>query len=151
MSLKDIEMHNALRKKDHESLDQDIAEWREWWSELREIGRPHFGEMGDRLAYVREHLTAHVAQEENEGLLSVVVGADREVVLRIAKLRDEHGELLADLDRIIVRLQCCEPPFDCWGMARAEFEDFLDRLNTHEEAEDALFQELPDETESVRR
>ncbi|MGD9854907.1 MAG: hemerythrin domain-containing protein [Planctomycetaceae bacterium] len=142
MSLKHVKARHAALKKDHEALDQDIADWRDWWSELSEMGKPHFGEMGGRLAKFRDRLAVHFADEEREGLLSLVMEGDRDVVLRIARLRDEHGELLAVLDGLIGRLRCAEPAFDCWGAARDEFEEFLDRLNLHEDAEDQLIEEL---------
>ncbi len=142
MSLKDIEDRESVIKKDHESLEKEIAEWREWWGELSELGSPHFGEMGDRLAHFRDHLAAHFEREENQEFLSLVMDADRDVVLQVAELRDEHGELLTALDELIARLHCCDPVLDCWGRAREEFEDFIDRLNTHEEAEEAMLEKL---------
>ncbi len=142
MNLKDIQARNSVIKKDHESLEKEIAEWREWWGELSELGSPHFGEMGDRVARFREHLAAHFEREEDEGFLSLVIDADRDAAPQIAKLRDEHAELLAALDDLIARLRRGDPVLDCWGRAREEFEDFIDRLNCHEEAEDALLEKL---------
>ncbi len=143
MSLNEIQAHDSVIKKDHESLEREIAEWRAWWGELSEIGNPHFGEMGDRLARFREHLAAHFKHEEDEGFLSLVMEADRDLILQIAELRDEHGKLLAALDELIGRLHSCDPVLGCWGKARELFEDFIDQLNTHEESEEALLEKLP--------
>ncbi|MCA9073387.1 MAG: hemerythrin domain-containing protein [Planctomycetaceae bacterium] len=132
----------AALKREHSSLDDEIAEWREWWGQLRDLGDPHFGEMGDRLAQFREHLAAHFAHEESQGCLSLVMELPDNLVKRIAELRDEHPKLLGELDQLISQLQQCDPQLDCWGKAREEFEGFLDQLNTHEEAEDAFLDQL---------
>lgn len=59
-------------KREHTCLNQEISRWREWWAELCEIGLPHFGEMGDRVAHLRDHLINHFKHEENESNLPLV-------------------------------------------------------------------------------
>ena len=132
----------ATLKREHSDLDDEIGEWREWWGQLSQLGDPHFGEMGNRLAQFREHLAAHFAHEESQGCLSLVMELPDDLVRRTAELRDEHPKLLSELDALIARLKQREPEFDCWGNAREEFEDYLDRLNSHEEAEDTLLDQL---------
>jgi len=122
----------------HGSLDAEIAEWRQWWGELAEMGDPHFGEMGSRLAQFREHLASHFADEENGIFLTLVNAADSQTVKEVARLQDEHATFLQDLNLLVERLQACHTDLVCWGDARAEFEDFLDRLKSHEEAEEEL-------------
>jgi hypothetical protein len=129
-------------KREHSSLEREIREWREWWSQLKELGQPHFGEMGARLAQFREHLAAHFAHEESQKGLSLLASLPDETVLRLASLRDEHGGLLSEIDGLIERLQAGEPQFSCWSDARNEFDAFLDRLDTHERAEEAAYGRL---------
>lgn len=133
----------AALRSEHASLDGEIAAWRQWWRELSEMGDPHFGEMGDRLAHFREHLAGHFAHEESQGCLSLVIGLPPEAVKQMATLRDEHSSLMEELDRLVTGLHACDSEFDCWGKARQEFERFLDRLDTHESAEDSLLDRLP--------
>ena len=122
----------------HQSLATEIGEWRQWWEELAEMGEPHFGEMGTRLAQFREHLAAHFAEEENGAFLKLVNMADSQTVNEVARLQDEHKMFLTDLDSLVNRLQACDCDMGNWGNARTEFEDFLDRLNSHEEVEEEL-------------
>lgn len=127
---------------EHSSLNREIADWREWWAELKEMGLPNFGEMGARLARFREHLAAHFEHEENEKSLALVEQLPHETLDRLAQLRDEHAGLLADLDHIVERLQACDPQFEGWSDARSEFDAFLTRLKAHENAEEAAYRRL---------
>jgi len=143
MSQQNTQADAARLKSEHASLDREIADWRTWWRELNEMGQPHFGEMGDRLAHFRAHLAAHFAHEESQRGLSLVAELPPESVKRLAQLRDEHGSLMEELDRLIMRLQGCEPEVECWGGAHQEFEAFLGRLDAHENAEEAVLSRLP--------
>ena len=138
MTTMDTADTKATSKLDHATLDHAIAEWREWWGQLAEIGKPKMDEMACRLAQFREHLEEHFLAEENGGLLSLDEGTPPEDVPKITQLRNEHGAFLTDLDQLITQLQGCRPKIDSWGKAREEFEEFLDRLNCHEEAEEEL-------------
>jgi uncharacterized coiled-coil DUF342 family protein len=129
-------------KSEHSSLEREIRDWRKWWAELKEIGKPNFGEMGLRLAQFREHLAAHFAHEESQKGLSLVENLRDETVEQLAGLRDEHASLLEELDRLIEQLQAREPKFSCWGDARKEFDAFLTRLDAHENAEEAVYGRL---------
>ncbi len=115
---------------EHRQLHREIEEWRRWWQELSQLGEPHFGEMGDRLAQFREHLATHFQHEEFRGPLSGPVpslAADQ-----VAAIWQEHAQLLAELDDLIRRLHACGSEIGCWGEARQAFETFLDRLHAHE-------------------
>jgi chromosome segregation ATPase len=142
MNRQDTRAEVASLKTEHSSLEREIADWRQWWAELKELGRPQFGEMGDRLAQFREHLASHFAHEESQKALNLVENLPPETVRQLAKLRDEHGGLLEELDRLIERLQACKPQFDCWSDARKQFDAFLTRLDTHESAEEAAYGRL---------
>ncbi|MCA9091537.1 MAG: hemerythrin domain-containing protein [Planctomycetaceae bacterium] len=118
--------------EEHRALQAECQQWRDWWTELSEMGAPHFGEMGDRLATFREHLASHFRHEETDGPL-----ADRETP-EVRALWQDHVELLSNLDLLIDRLHACGPEVGCWGDARRDFESFLDRLCQHDEAENRL-------------
>lgn len=142
MTRQNTQAEVASLKTEHASLEREIADWRQWWAELKEIGQPHFGEMGNRIAQFREHLAAHFAHEESQKGLSLVKDLPPETVQRLAELRDEHAGLLEELDSLIERLQSCEPQFHCWSDARKEFDSFLTRLDSHENAEEAAYGRL---------
>jgi hypothetical protein len=142
MNRQDTRTEVASLKSEHTSLEREIAEWRHWWAELKEMGQPHFGEMGARLARFRGHLAAHFAHEESQKALSLVDDLPPETVRRLAELRDEHSGLLEELDGLVERLQSCQPQFDCWSDAREQFDAFLTRLDAHENAEEAAYGRL---------
>ena len=125
----------ATIKSEHASLNREIADWRGWWEELKELGQPHFGEMGGRLAQFRAHLITHINHEE-----SLLGEAPAEVAKALPRLQEAHAGLLSELDRLIERLRACEPDFNCWGAARSEFEQFLDHLQAHEADEERLLE-----------
>lgn len=142
MSRQRTQAEVASLKAEHSSLEREIADWRTWWAELKELGQPHFGEMGNRLAQFREHLAAHFAHEESQKDLGLVEDLPPEAVQRLAELRDEHEGLLEELDQLVQRLRSCEPQFTCWSEARKEFDAFLTRLDDHENAEEAAYGRL---------
>jgi hypothetical protein len=124
-------------KAEHTSLDREIAAWRQWWEALDEMGQPRFGEMGRRLAEFQAHLVTHVSHEE-----SLLSKASAQFAKELPRLRGDHATLLSELDRLIERLRACEPDFECWGAARRDFEQFLDRLQAHEVDEEQLFERI---------
>lgn len=123
---------------EHQQLEVAIAEIRRWWDQAFEIGQPHFGEMGDRLLAFREMLSSHFRHEEETGVLEFVMSSPTEQICQLAGIRDEHAELIDELDVLIGRLTASEPDFAFWGEAGAEFELFLGHLADHEQAEAAI-------------
>lgn len=142
MNQENIQAEVKALRDEHASLDCDIAEWRSWWRQLNEMGDPHFGEMGDRLARFREHLQDHFSHEESDGCLTLATKNSRGLSGQVKQLKSEHPELLDELDELIRRLHACDEEFSCWGQARQDFDAFLDRLNAHEAAEDALLERM---------
>ncbi|MFV0446322.1 MAG: hypothetical protein ACK5Q5_22340 [Planctomycetaceae bacterium] len=113
-------------------LEEEIASWRNWWSELSQIGQPHFGEMGDRLALFRRHLSAHFQHQEFHGPLAGHSDDD------VAALWRDHALLLAELDVLVDRLHRCGPDVGCWGTAGKDVERLLEWLHQHEVRESQL-------------
>lgn len=127
---------NKVLEQEHCELEREVADWREWWRELSELGQPCFGEMSDRLQHFRSRLSAHFQHEKLRGPLAGQPGEP------VAAIWRDHAQLLRDLDQLIARLQDCGPDACCWGGARREFEEFLDRLHAHELHEARLIGEL---------
>ncbi len=113
-------------------VDHQIATWREWWSELRELGAPNFGEMGARLGQLRDILERHFELEEQLAKAARPLDTTAGVATRLEHWLSQPSGLLATLDEMIGRLESCEPAFACWGAAREEFEEFVERLYDHE-------------------
>lgn len=126
--------------KEHLELEQEIADWRRWWSELCEMGEPHFGEMGDRLEQFRTHLLTHFQHEELHSPLAGPVPPHS--MDAVAGLWQDHADLLAELDLLIRRLHACGPDVGCWGDARRDFEAFLEHLFDHEAREQKVLGEM---------
>lgn len=122
-------------EQEHEQLEQEILEWRRWWNELSQLGEPHFGEMGRRLSHFRDRLSQHFQHEEFRGPLAGRNEPETAGVWR------EHAQLVGQLDQLVNRLHRCGPDVGCWGQARRDFEEFLDRLHLHEANEARLIDE----------
>lgn len=126
--------------EDHLVLRRRIAEMRQWWAELDELGLPKFGEMGTRLEELRDLLAEHFADEERDGYLAAALAAAPRFSRKAEELREQHGQFLEDLNNFINRLKASECGFTCWHEARDEFEAFIQRLGEHDRAENEIVQ-----------
>ena len=117
---------------EHEDLVLRLKAERMWWQQLREMGRPNFGQMGTRLEQLRKRLADHFTHEET--VEQSADGTSRQLALSLDS-REQHQAFLDRLDGIIVRLSGCEPGFDCWGEAGQEFELFSMDLQLDQEGE----------------
>lgn len=127
-------------EQEHQALQQEAEEWRQWWRELQDYGQPRFGEMGERIAHFQAHLQSHFQHEETSGPLAEGARVPPALRLHIRKLRIEHGQLLSELAAVIAGLNECGTAFANWGDARQKFEAFLDHLQRHDQEEHALFE-----------
>lgn len=116
---------------EHEDLVLRIKAERQWWQQLRELGKPNFGQMGNRLEALRKRLAEHFAHEESAEQTAgrALSGA------AVSESAEHHCAFLARLHRIIQQLGGCGPGFDCWGAAGEEFELFATDLQLDQEAE----------------
>lgn len=125
-----IDQHNAIQR--------EISDWREWWYELKELGDPRFEEMGVRLGKLYEQLVKHFQLEERSGFFDRMRETHPERRRDVVDLQHQHRHLLASLERIVARLSGPETGYKGWGAAHRDFEEFLDRLHSHEVEEDEL-------------
>jgi hypothetical protein len=131
--------------REHAELDRQIEEFLDWCRELRELGIPHFNEMGVRTQRLRESLAEHMRHEEASPLLNKRSPAAPELEATRAQLRKEHREILQTLDKLSARLQACECDYTCWSEALDDFKEALAVLRRHEEVEVQLARALPSE------
>lgn len=127
-------------KEAHEALGRSVDELRTWWQEVRELGKPRFGEMGARVAAVRERVAEHFRLEEEGGYLKEPLGAAPELAQWAPALLAEHAAILADLDRLVARLAASPCELDCWTAAWHEMAAVLARLEQHEHEEYEFWQ-----------
>lgn len=117
---------------EHEDIVLRLKAERMWWQQLREMGKPNFGQMGTRLETLRNRLADHFAHEESAELAAGITPPAASIA---QKSLMNHREFLARLDRIIQQLGGCGAGFDCWGAAGQEFELFAMDLQLEQEAE----------------
>lgn len=129
------EAHAFQLDLEHEKLQHEVDDWRQWWRELGEIGQPRFEEMAVRVARYRDLLSRHFEHEEQTGSFFELADVETSMVNDVRTIWDEHAELLAELDRIVLKLSDCGQDNIHWGDAHCVFETFLDQLQAHNEAE----------------
>lgn len=114
---------------EHEDLALRLKAERMWWQQLREMGKPNFGQMAVRLDAFRKRLAQHFEHEEtaeHSALRAEAAWADHAT---------QHHHFLDRLDAVIRRLNGCGPGYDCWGAAGQEFEIFAAELLIDQETE----------------
>jgi hypothetical protein len=126
---------------EHEALRQEVADWRVWWRELRELGQPRYDEMGSRLRQFRGHLLRHFRHEETAGPLAEGASEPTPNGYRVRQLFGEHDQVLAQLDRLITQLNAGDC-FASWEAARGGFESILEVLHAHDASEHWLLDEI---------
>jgi hypothetical protein len=121
---------------EHDGLRKQIADLRQFWSEVSQLGRgPQYEEMGHRVHLLRDMLAAHFASEERGGYLSPAIKAAPQFATSARELESQHADFLRILDYFIERLAKCESAYHCWQEVRVDFEDFMQRLDRHEAEE----------------
>ncbi|MBD3676170.1 MAG: hypothetical protein HUJ26_21885 [Planctomycetaceae bacterium] len=135
--------HQTLVKtfwNEQHELHHKINEWRDWWSELSELGEPRFGEMHDRLQLIRQKLRTHFHREEESGFLHENSDLKEKHSEQVTELLSDHRELLSDLDRLCEKLGATESGFVTWGQAKRSFDALLKELDRQEQIENQLME-----------
>lgn len=134
---------------EHEEVQTEIAEVKQFWSEVNQLGiRPKYEEMGFRISHLRNLLEKHFAFEEQGGNLESAVAATKCDSSKAKQLMQDHVEFLKSLDKFIARLECCESAYTCWQEVKSEFDEFLKRLEKHEAEETAIVRQACETAES---
>lgn len=125
---------------EHRELMKRVADVVKWWTELEQIGIPHYHEMGTRLEALRHHLAEHMAEEEKGGYLAEALEVAPRFSREAEELRLQHAEILQAFDDFIGRLMEKEPPFASWQEVRDEFDTLMNTVRQHERRENAIVQ-----------
>lgn len=127
----------SLWHAEDQELRSHIDQMRQWMNEVNQLGIPHFGEAGDRLASLRKRLSQHFNREDE--IIESLAANSGDSATAIEDLRSrsqsEHQQLLNRVDELSHRLNLIDPPFSSWTAATQEIEGFVDELQRHEQAE----------------
>ncbi|WP_417382484.1 hemerythrin domain-containing protein [Gimesia sp.] len=119
----------------HEAILVHIKELNDWWRELDERGLPKYGEMGTRMEGLRDLLSQHFRDEEQEGYFKPVMDESPGFCIMVPDFREKHKEFLTRIDNFSTRLKQSEPPFQNWNEALQELQELLAELRTNENEE----------------
>jgi len=90
---------------------------------------------------LRSHLAAHFIQEERGGFLEESINRMPRLSAAVRAIIGQHPVLLAELDRLIDRLEAAPEDPGPWARAEHDFEAFAQNMNAHERSENSVVQE----------
>jgi|TARA_R100001480_G_scaffold58717_1_gene71711 hypothetical protein len=120
---------------EHEQILSHIKDLNQWWTELDEHGLPKYGEMGTRMEGLRDLLSRHFNDEEQEGYFKPLMDEEPGFCIMVPDFREQHNEFLTRLDDFSARLKQPVPPFKNWNEALEELKSLLAQLRTNEKRE----------------
>jgi len=118
--------------EEHRQLTRHIQGEQQWFEEVRQLGKPSFGELGSRLRGLRDKLADHFSHEEAVEQAAANRGDCKASPAVIAELKTVHGQLLARLDAVIARASGNSENYDFWGEAATESSEVFKDLHAHE-------------------
>lgn len=122
---------------DHRDLLQSICGIRDWTRAVTEWGMPRFGELGSRLAPLRDSLALHFSDEESGNYFRILPGRDAQAV---KAPHEQHQQFLDRLDKLIAALRAPEPEYHSWQVAVEQVESLINDICDHEQQEAAVLQ-----------
>ncbi|MCA9003628.1 MAG: hemerythrin domain-containing protein [Planctomycetaceae bacterium] len=140
-SVKITHEHLQYLLDEHEEILSHIKDLNQWWTELDEHGLPKYGEMGTRMEGLRDLLSKHFSDEEQEGYFKPLMDEEPGFCIMVPDFKERHKEFLNRLDDFSVRLKQSKPPFQSWNEALQEFKSLLGDLRTNEKREIERVQE----------
>ena len=125
----------AKLAEEQKLVEKAVQQWKEWWTEMKQMGYPHFGELGLHLSRIYQGLKNHFEHEEKSGHLEHLANAASADPNTYIRLVEEHSEILARLKGLTDRLQIYTSSEFSWVNACQEFDSILDSLRCHEQKE----------------
>lgn len=128
---------------EHGELFQQLSRLRSAMADESPPGCERVREIVAAIRALRGRLDVHFRQEEEGGLLEESVARIPRLSAAAADVLAEHPRLLADLDAITVRFGGTDaaPCADAWRGVRVAFATFVERMQAHERAENAVVQQ----------
>lgn len=130
-------MADAVRE-DHADLDRIAARLREVCAALRNGQAAADAQPVGLIEEYEDLLIAHFAAEQAEEFFGSLMTDQPSLLQRVEHLQDEHGKLAEALEQLLEFAKNGPPGSDLAVRIRA----FLDRFDTHEDAENALMEEF---------
>ncbi|WP_145228609.1 hemerythrin domain-containing protein [Gimesia algae] len=134
-SVKKSHEHLQYLLDEHEQILSHIKDLNQWWAELDEHGMPKYGEMGTRMEGLRDLLSKHFNDEEQEGYFKPLMDEEPGFCIMVPDFQKQHKEFLTRLDDFSNRLKQPEPPFHNWNEALLELQRLLAELRINENRE----------------
>lgn len=128
--------------REHEELRSRIESENAWWRDVREIGKPRFGEMGSRLAHLRKSLASHFEREESLEKTAIHQAVCKASPAQFDAMMGDHRDLLGRLDRMIAKANDSGGSYACWGDIGLEFSELIHAIDEHEAEELRLLAEI---------
>lgn len=128
---------------EHGELFQHLSRLRASMTDDAPPGCARVREIVTAIGALRTRLADHFRQEEEGGLLEESVARMPRLGSAAADVLAEHPRLLADLDAIRARFADADdaPCADAWRGVRSAFAGFVERMQAHERAENAVVQQ----------
>lgn len=138
------EIANELQSlvREHKELQSRIGSEHAWWREVREFGKPQFGEMGARLVHFRKRLADHFEHEEKLEETAMKRAVCKASPEQFTAMTTDHRGLLARLDSIIAKASDSGGSYSCWGDLGVEFGELIHAIDEHESEELRLLSEI---------
>lgn len=108
-------------------LSEDFALWDEiqqlltWCDDVAALGSPRFGQMACRVRQLTQCLRCHFDEAE----ANIPTGDSM-------KWREDHSDVLRQIEEFAERLDRENCPYDTWQAARRALEEILDDVELHE-------------------
>jgi iron-sulfur cluster repair protein YtfE (RIC family) len=100
------------------------------------------GEVVERLRQLRDLVDSHFEAEEASDCFPDLVNQAPRVSDRVKIMLAEHGELRAEIHKLVQGTEKCRGTAEDWDRLAAGFQAFAARLMHHEQAENELVQEV---------
>ena len=128
---------------EHRELFQQLAALRTMLAAESPPGCERLRELVRAIKTLRGHLADHFRQEETGGFIEEAVARIPRLGSAAKEVLDQHASLLADLDRIVDRFADAgeAPCAEEWRAMHEAFDAFMQRMQAHERAENAVVQQ----------
>ncbi|HXY37600.1 MAG TPA: hypothetical protein VEI07_25475 [Planctomycetaceae bacterium] len=138
------EGRNAFSEIEHVVLEE-VSEFSKWCHGVVEDDGSKYSEFAHRLQSLRELMLDRFDAAEHASDLAKITTLEPRLIPDVARLRQQHLDLLERLDLLIHDLLQGEQSFRGWGEVCDRFDSFASDCRKHEQAEVDLVQAAVEE------
>ncbi len=130
-------------RQEHRRLADCLHRIEQQWLLLDRHPDPaaYMKQISDSLRALRAELAHHFVEEETGGCLEEAVTHQPSLSHEVTRLEHEHPALLAQMDRLIEKLELPNRPAGVRREIETEFQAFTQSLLAHEAAEDRVVEQ----------